>query len=97
MKAAILTYHSQNIAGNDTSNNDHKALAADLQALHDAGCRFVSIRSLVDSLFGDGIPDFTRPLDHCDHPSSCWTFRGATWAKQSPGFRGKKSISNYNI
>jgi peptidoglycan/xylan/chitin deacetylase (PgdA/CDA1 family) len=69
LKAAILTYHSQNIAGNDTSNNDHKALAADLQALHDAGCHFVSIRSLVDSLFGDGIPD-----QGADGPVVCLTF-----------------------
>lgn len=69
MKAAILTYHSQNIAGNDTCNNDHKALAADLQALHDAGCRFVSVSSLINSLFGEGVPD-----QNTDGPVVCLTF-----------------------
>ena len=63
MKAAILTYHSQNIAGNDTANNDHTALAADLQALHDAGCRFVSVLSLVNHLFGGGPTDSNHDPD----------------------------------
>ena len=53
LKAAILAYHSQNIAGNETSNNDHVALAADLDALHAAGCRFVALDTLVNSLFGN--------------------------------------------
>jgi len=51
LKAAILTYHSQNIRGNDTETNDHAALAADLHALHGAGCRFVSLLSLINTLF----------------------------------------------
>lgn len=71
MKAAILTYHSQNISGNDTSNNDHKALSADLQALHAAGYRFVSVRSLLDSLFNDDLPD---PDQRTDKPVVCLTF-----------------------
>jgi len=53
LKAAILTYHSQNIAGSETGNNDHVALAADLDALHNAGCRFISLDTLVAGLFGD--------------------------------------------
>jgi len=53
LKAAILAYHSQNIAGNETSNNDHVALAADLDVLHTAGCRFVALDTLVNSLFGN--------------------------------------------
>jgi peptidoglycan/xylan/chitin deacetylase (PgdA/CDA1 family) len=71
LKAAILTYHSQNVAGNDTSNNDHKALAADLQALHDADCRFVSMQSLLNSLFGDAVPDSGQDTDR---PLVCLTF-----------------------
>lgn len=71
MKAAILTYHSQNISGNDTSNNDHMALAADLQALHEAGCRFVSVQSLVTNLFADGVP---KPGLETDKPVVCLTF-----------------------
>lgn len=54
MKAAILTYHSQNIAGNDTSNNDHVALAADLEALHNAGVPFVSLEALVRGIYCNG-------------------------------------------
>jgi len=69
LNAAILTYHSQNIAGNDTSNNDHKALAADLQALHHAGCRFVSVRSMINKLFDDNVPG-----QGADRPMVCLTF-----------------------
>lgn len=57
MKAAILTYHSQNVAGDETGNNDHVALAADLEAMHAAGVRFVSLATLVAGLFdGKGLP-----------------------------------------
>ncbi len=57
MKAAILTYHSQNIAGNTTRNNDHVALAADLDSLHSAGCRFIPLETLVKGLFdGASLP-----------------------------------------
>ncbi len=71
LKAAILTYHSQNIAGNDTTNNDHKALAADLHELHGAGYRFVSLPSLVGSLF-DGGPIEKNP--QTGQPVVCLTF-----------------------
>lgn len=58
LKAAILTYHSQNIAGHDTGNNDHVALAADLEALHNAGAHFVSLQTLVKGFFcGGDLPD----------------------------------------
>lgn len=72
MKAAILTYHSQNIAGNETRNNDHVALAADLDALHSAGYQFVSLDSLVKGLFDDAALPSGQPLicltfdDGCD-------------------------------
>jgi len=65
--AAILTYHSQNIAGNETGNNDHVALAADLDALHAAGCRFVSLETLIGEVF----EGHTRVLDA---PLVCLTF-----------------------
>ena len=71
MKAAILTYHSQNIAGNETENNDHVALAADLQALHDAGCRFVPLLSLINGLFDGGASDSEQKTDK---PVICLTF-----------------------
>lgn len=73
MKAAILAYHSQNIAGHETFNNDHVALAADLDALHAAGCRFVSLGTLVDALFEGAALATQAPLicltfdDGCDY------------------------------
>jgi peptidoglycan/xylan/chitin deacetylase (PgdA/CDA1 family) len=67
MKAAILAYHSQNIAGNETASNDHVALAADLDALHAAGCRFISLASLANGVF-EGAPLLA------DRPLICLTF-----------------------
>lgn len=81
-KAAILAYHSQNVAGNETHNNDHVALAADLEALHAAGCRFVSLGTLVDSLFSGDIEQPEEPLvcltfdDGCDYDVRTLTFPG---------------------
>jgi len=62
LKAAILTYHSQNITGSATGNNDHIALAADLDALHTAGCRFISLEALVTALFDGASLPAGRPL-----------------------------------
>jgi len=49
---AILTYHSQNIRGQATGDNDHVALEQDLEQLHVAGLRFISLNRLLDSLTG---------------------------------------------
>lgn len=73
MKAHILTYHSQNIAGDATSNNDHVALGADLAALDSAGCRIVPLHDLVMALYEGAPLDRDRPLvcltfdDGCDY------------------------------
>lgn len=50
--SAILTYHSQNIRGATTADNDHVALARDLVALSSAGVRIVPVARLVDALEG---------------------------------------------
>jgi peptidoglycan/xylan/chitin deacetylase (PgdA/CDA1 family) len=82
LKAAILAYHSQNIAGNDTYNNDHVALAADLDALHAAGCRFVSLATLINAVFADAPPASEAPLicltfdDGCDFDVRTLEFPG---------------------
>ena len=82
MKAAILAYHSQNIAGNETGNNDHVALAADLDALHAAGCRFVSLGTLTNTLFDNVSPVPGSPLvcltfdDGCDFDVRSLEFPG---------------------
>ena len=82
MKAAILTYHSQNIAGSETSNNDHVALAADLDALHAAGYCFVSLQTLVNGLFDGAALPTGKPLicltfdDGCDFDVRTLDFPG---------------------
>lgn len=89
MKAAILTYHSQNIAGEETWNNDHVALAADLDALHSAGCRFISLDTLVEGLFDFAPLPAGQPLvcltfdDGCDFDVRTLDFPGYG---QQPGF-----------
>lgn len=54
---AILTYHSQNIAGSATGDNDHVALAADLEALHAAGFQIRPLDTLLDHLDRGGRPE----------------------------------------
>lgn len=82
MKAAILAYHSQNIAGSETGNNDHVALAADLDALHSAGCQFISLDNLVNGLFDGASLSSGRPLicltfdDGCDFDVRTLKFPG---------------------
>jgi len=52
MRVPVLTYHSNNISGNDYASNDHIALAADLRAIHRAGLRIVPLPLVVDALLG---------------------------------------------
>jgi hypothetical protein len=49
---AILTYHSQNIAGHEPATNDHAAFAQDLETLTAAGLRIVPLGHLLDWLEG---------------------------------------------
>jgi peptidoglycan/xylan/chitin deacetylase (PgdA/CDA1 family) len=53
MRVPVLTWHSNNIAGNDYAGNDHVALAADLRLLHRRGLRIVPLARLVDVLLGE--------------------------------------------
>ena len=46
----VLTYHSQNIAGDHAVVNDHEVFARDLDMLHAAGKRIVPLGQLVDWL-----------------------------------------------
>lgn len=50
MKRHILAYHSHRILGGNYAHNDHVALATDLQLVHEAGCRIVSLDTIVDAL-----------------------------------------------
>jgi len=62
MRSAVLTYHSQNIGGNDYLTNDHVALKEDLQLLAVLGLRLVSLSALVDALEGSASPG---DVDRC--------------------------------
>jgi peptidoglycan/xylan/chitin deacetylase (PgdA/CDA1 family) len=64
---SILTYHSQNIAGVDTGNNDHVALMQDLDRLDDAGVNIIPLDWVFDWLEG------TRPASDIAG-SVCLTF-----------------------
>ncbi len=50
MRAAVLTYHSQNVSGSDYASNDHIALAEDLHLIARTGWQIVSARTLVGAL-----------------------------------------------
>jgi peptidoglycan/xylan/chitin deacetylase (PgdA/CDA1 family) len=60
-RVPILTYHSQNIRGQDHASNDHVALREDLHALHQAGLRIVPLDWLADWL--DGSRDDAQMAD----------------------------------
>ena len=70
--ASVLTYHSQNINFPRPGHNDHLALAADLEALHEAGFRLLPLARLADVLDGNAAPeDLQRAVfltfdDGCD-------------------------------
>jgi hypothetical protein len=77
MSVIVLTYHACNIMGNDYADNDHVALAQDLQTLAEKGFELVDLadavtaglsgtgKSLVALTFDDGpifdFEDFEHP------------------------------------
>lgn len=52
MRVPVLTYHSNNISGNDYASNDHVALAEDLRLIQRKGRRIVPLTRVVDALLG---------------------------------------------
>lgn len=52
MRVPVLTYHSNNVGGNDYASNDHVALAEDLRRIHRLGLRIVPLATVVDALLG---------------------------------------------
>jgi peptidoglycan/xylan/chitin deacetylase (PgdA/CDA1 family) len=56
MRVPVLTYHSNNVGGNDYAANDHVALAQDLRLILRKGLRIVPLARVVDVLLGDAPP-----------------------------------------
>ena len=52
MRVPVLTYHSNNVGGNDYASNDHVALAQDLRVIQRNGLRIVPLARVVDVLLG---------------------------------------------
>lgn len=46
MKIVVLAYHSHNVTGNAYANNDHVALASDLETINGAGARIVPLEDI---------------------------------------------------
>lgn len=53
MRVPVLTYHANNVSGNDYADNDHVALGVDLRLIHRAGLRIVPLARVVDVLLGE--------------------------------------------
>ena len=49
MRIPILAYHSMFMSGNDVSDNDHRALAADLEAIEAEGFEIRPLADLVST------------------------------------------------
>ena len=56
MRVPVLTYHSNNVVGNDYADNDHVALADDLDRIHAAGIGIVPLSRVVDVRLGVADP-----------------------------------------
>jgi Polysaccharide deacetylase len=75
VRAAVLTYHSQNVTGNDYATNDHIALREDLHFLTRTGWPVVSARTLVAALtagFETLVPERAVVLTCDDGTSLDW-------------------------
>lgn len=48
MKIPVLTYHSINVIKNNYAENDHLALASDLETIHRSGFRVIPLSRVVD-------------------------------------------------
>lgn len=48
IRVPVLTYHSQNVSGDDYTTNDHIALARDLETIAEVGRSIVSLRNVAE-------------------------------------------------
>ncbi len=49
-RVPVLTYHSNNVDGTDYPTNDHIGLAEDLELIHQAGYRVISLERLIQAV-----------------------------------------------
>ena len=67
MRAAVLTYHSHRVLGDDYATNDHVALASDLASLTKLGFEIVPLAAVVDiargRVAGSGAPAVAITFD----------------------------------
>ncbi len=81
-RVPILTWHAMGVSGNDYATNDHVAFARDLEAIHAAGLRIVSLRRIADALIAGRLDklegcvglsiDDGADLDFHDVPQPAW-------------------------
>jgi peptidoglycan/xylan/chitin deacetylase (PgdA/CDA1 family) len=53
----VLTYHGAHVLGNEYANNDHLALAADLEMVSALGWRVIALSRVVDAVEGGKAPE----------------------------------------
>ena len=81
-RVPILTWHAMGVSGNDYATNDHVAFARDLETIHAAGLRIVSLRRIADALIAGRLDklegcvglsiDDGADLDFHDVPQPAW-------------------------
>lgn len=85
MRVPVLTYHAQNIAGNDYAGNDLVAFGEDLRLIDDLGLRIVPLQSVVARLLGRSDKDLTGCVAlSCDDGTDfdVRDLRDPTWGPQ---------------
>lgn len=78
MRIAVLTYHSQNVTGNDYVDNDHVALHHDIEQVLKAGICVVSLRQIADALLGKSSLPSRAVAFSCDDGTDL-DFRDIHW------------------
>ena len=78
MRVAVLTYHSQNITGNDYINNDHVAFHQDIEHVLKAKIDVVSLRQIADTLLGRATLPSRAVAFSCDDGTDL-DFRDIHW------------------
>jgi hypothetical protein len=62
MRVPVLTYHAMNVGGRGYPDNDHVALAQDLDLIRRCGFRIVPLARVVAALLGGSAPVPERAL-----------------------------------